>query len=264
MKRKLWNEYEFFIDTEFDFFRFNDRTRKDLDRTHIKRHESSVINVIATLQNMINPFACDQTALVNLSSGLLASPETSKDLLGAEELGERCLLQFLEERILCDQPDIFSTIKRNNIRTFCSDITKKNVKDRKGTEIPVKMNRNLFARLLIIAKSINVDLQEVLKYSLGLYPLSLATVDGAFVKTAKAKLFHILEQSADAEANKSSFQGGAVIIDAMAVVQMLIKLPPTFADLADAIFEKIFSTAKNWNASRIYFVADTYPEMSIK
>ena len=40
------------------------------------------------------------------------------------------------------------------------------------------MNRNFFARLLIVAKSLEID---------------IATASGSLVKTAKHKLFHILE-----------------------------------------------------------------------
>ena len=67
------------------------------------------------------------------------------------------------------------------------------LKNCKGKEIAVKMNRNFFARLLIVAKSLEIDMKEVLSYSLGIYPLSLATASGSLVKTAKHKLFHILE-----------------------------------------------------------------------
>ena len=53
------------------------------------------------------------------------------------------------------------------------------------------MNRSFFARLLILAKSRQIDLAEVLSYSFGVYPLSLAAAFRTFVKTAKFKLFEI-------------------------------------------------------------------------
>ena len=40
-------------------------------------------------------------------------------------------------------------------------------------------------------------MKEVLSYSLGIYPLSLATSSGGLVKTAKQKLFHILESKGE-------------------------------------------------------------------
>ncbi|CAB4017441.1 Hypothetical predicted protein [Paramuricea clavata] len=59
----------------------------------------------------------------------------------------------------------------------------------------MKTSRDLFARLLILSKTREINLKELLSYSLSDYPLSLATVNGAsLVKTAKAKMFEILEE----------------------------------------------------------------------
>ena len=71
------------------------------------------------------------------------------------------------------------------------------LKNSKDKETAVKMNRNFFARLLIVARSREIDMKEVLSYSLGIYPLSLATASGGLVKTAKHKLFHILESKGE-------------------------------------------------------------------
>ena len=55
------------------------------------------------------------------------------------------------------------------------------------------MSRDLFSQLLLIAKTREVDIEVVLSYSVGTYPLSLATTSGSLLKTAKSKLFEILE-----------------------------------------------------------------------
>ena len=44
-----------------------------------------------------------------------------------------------------------------------------------------------------MSKSREIDLKELLSYNLSDYPLSLATAVGGLVKTAKSKLFEILE-----------------------------------------------------------------------
>ena len=54
-------------------------------------------------------------------------------------------------------------------------------------------SRDLFARVLILPKTSEINLEELLSYSLSDYPLLLATVSGGLVKTAKAKMFEILE-----------------------------------------------------------------------
>ena len=54
----------------------------------------------------------------------------------------------------------------------------------------------------------------------------------------------------------------AVIIDAMAMLQRLVRVPDRFGDLAEVVFAGILRQAGN--ASRVDFVADQYPEISIK
>ena len=87
----------------------------------------------------------------------------------------------------------------------------------------MKRSRDLFARLLILSKTREINLKELLSYSLSDYPLSLAAVNGGLVKTANAKMFEILETMAlnpviDAEDVE---ERNALIIDAMAVIQMM-------------------------------------------
>ena len=56
------------------------------------------------------------------------------------------------------------------------------------------MSRDLFARLLLVAKSRDIDLLNVLSYCRGTYLLSLAPINGNLLKTAKSKLADILER----------------------------------------------------------------------
>ena len=84
------------------------------------------------------------------------------------------------------------------------------------------MNRNFFARLSIVAKSREIDMEEVLSYSLGIYPLSLATASGGLVKTAKHKMFHILESKRrNDEVNIRERCNNALIVDAVALLQAI-------------------------------------------
>ena len=58
----------------------------------------------------------------------------------------------------------------------------------------LKNDRDLFARLLLIGKSRNIDTQELLSYALKSAPLPFATINGSIVKTDKAKLMHAIEE----------------------------------------------------------------------
>ena len=86
------------------------------------RHEKDVLSVVNTLQNMVNPFQADDeiTDLIHLSSGLVATPDVTADLLGTKQRGEECVTGFLKDRLLVSEPDIFSTIPRLKLKTFSS------------------------------------------------------------------------------------------------------------------------------------------------
>lgn len=142
------------------------------------------------------------------------------------------------------------------------------VKDSKGQEVALKISRNLFARLLIIARSrkIKIDLKDVLPYSLNAYPLSLATPSGTLVKTAKAKLLHILENTATAQSQVDvrSFSDNAIGVDGMATIQAFKGKFTTFSEFSDKVFDSLVKLVLYWKAKRLDFVCDTYPRISIK
>ena len=145
---------------------------------------------------MIDPFEVDQQELLSLSSGAVLENDAANFLLNAEQIGEAQFTEFAQTNLFVEKPDIFTPLKKTRLPTFSSG-KKTMLKNSKGKEIAVKMNRNFFARLLIVAKSREIDMKEVLSYSLGIYPLSLATASGGLVKMAKHKLFHILESKGE-------------------------------------------------------------------
>lgn len=166
------------------------RNRKDLDISVCKRNENAVCAVITTVSNMINPFTVEQESLMSLTSGFLLGDDIADDLLRSEEIEEDQFVRFTRDNLLSEKPDIFVTLKKSKVKTFAS--TKQSVKDSNGKEVHLKMNRDLFARLLLVAKNRDIDMEHVLSYSLGIYPLSLATTSGTLVKTVKSKLLDIL------------------------------------------------------------------------
>ena len=99
----------------------------------------------------------------------------------------------MEENLFSKEPDLFAILEKNKLQTSSS--SKRKVA--KGCkEKSVKLNRNFFSRLLVISKNREIDLNEVLTYSLGSFPLSLATATGGLVKTAKLNLLEIIESEA--------------------------------------------------------------------
>ena len=171
---------------------------------------------------------------------------------------------FVKTNLISNKPDVFAKIKRNNICAFKPEKTS-TVMNSKGKEILLKTSRDFFARLLVVAKNREVNLREVLSYCLSVYPLSLSTPSGTLVKTSKSKLFELVEGLADKqEVDLRAFQENALILGAMAVLQTMKGKWKTFGELADAVFKEIIGLTQHWNVTRLDFVADRYPLLSIK
>ena len=118
--------------------------------------------------------------------------------------------------------------------------------------------------MLLIAKSRDLDMEDVLKYSLRPFPAPLVTMEGNLVKTCKSKLLFIIEAESN-EAYVENVDGdSALIIDAMAVLQTMKLTATTFGKLAEGLLAKIVMMANSSNSSRVDFVGDRYPQQSIK
>ena len=130
----------------------------------------------------------------------------------------------------------------------------------KGKEQILRADRNLFARMTVIAQTRDMDMREVLKYTQGPLPWSLATPEGLYVKTSKSKLAEVLEKDVDPCAEEPD--ASVYILDGMALLQSIKNVPRTFGDLAEYMLKLIIRTSRN--AVRVDFVTDTYPELSIK
>ena len=129
-----------------------------------------------------------------------------------------------------------------------------------GRHSIVQNQCNLFARLTVAAQTRSFDMKNVLSYELGVFPYSLATVDGCLVKTAKSKLLPLLLKDA---ALLPSVPGQyATVVDAMAMLQTTVPTGDTFGSLAKQLLLSLLRTVQP-NA-RLDFVSDQYPANSIK
>ena len=75
-----------------------------------------------------------------MASGEVLETTAADRLLSAEQLGEEKFSKFIEENLFSEEPDIFAKLERNKLQTFSSG-KKKFVKDCKGKETSVKLNR---------------------------------------------------------------------------------------------------------------------------
>jgi hypothetical protein len=141
------------------------------------------------------------------------------------------------------------------LRTFSN-------KGSKGQLVAMKNSKILFAKMLLIAKSRNLQLDDVFKYSLRPFPCSLATSEGDLVKTQKSKLVHAIEEEAQSSSvSDPPLENSACILDAMAILQTL---PEKFGELATQLLIKVIKIAVSCHCKRFDFVCDRYLRQSIK
>ena len=87
----------------------------------------------------------------------------------------------------------------------------------KGLLVPLKMDKNLFARMALIGQFRIIDLKDVFRYLLGPLPWSLADAYGLPRKTNKAKLLQILEKGTPV--TETYPQNAYSIYDGMSILQ---------------------------------------------
>ena len=181
-------------------------------------------------------------------------------MLTAKKKGTEALTTFVEDRLSSTSKCFCDTLSKLKLGNF-SNVKKSSSLSKEGKTVILRADRNLFARLLVIGKNRKVDLRELLVHEFGPLPWSLASFDGSLAKTNKAALPKLLEDGVDSLQHLPA-QTSAVIMDATAIVQMLSKIPDKCSDLAEIVFNRILLQAGE--ATRVDFVGDQYPEISIK
>ena len=76
-------------------------------------------------------------------------------MLQAEKTGDAKMKEFWKERFQSTKISFFSPIKQNKLKTFKNMVVKSIVKSKEKSTI-IAAERNLFGRLLILAKSRNI------------------------------------------------------------------------------------------------------------
>ena len=237
----------------------DNRLHKETGKSRIKHDEEDVRRVMEVVSNWTNPFEPSEE-LSSLSSGCVVTETIKSDLLAAKEKGTEALTAFVEDRLLSDSVGFFDPLPKLRLGTF-RDAQKKTTVSKEGSAVILNTDRNLFARLLVIGQSRQMDLRQLLVHELGPLPWSLALFDGALVETNKAALPKLLEDGVESLQCLPT-QTTAVIIDAMAMLQTLNKIPERFSQLSEMIFKKILMQVEE--ARRVDFVGDQYPSISIK
>ena len=242
---------------------------KDGSSTRIRRDESDVGKIVNCFDSglMANPFSEDADQLLNIASGVVLPVDVASRLVESTTTGLAEMNKFIQKRLNSNETSFWEPISNLKIKTFDCAVKKVDVKTKDEKVFTIGGDRDLFGRLLLVAKVRNVDIKEVLSYELASVPISLAHPDGSLRKTAKHVLLSILERDEVVEPNlpKRRATPVAYIIDGMALVQATKSSGAlTFGDLASKYFDVVTSPLKDFDCSRVDVVLDQYWSLSIK
>ncbi|KAK3741541.1 hypothetical protein QZH41_002925 [Actinostola sp. cb2023] len=232
----------------------------DLGISRIKKDEADVQILVDLFEkNWTNPFD-PSDELVSISTGTAATPEISKDLLGAYTIGEQAYTEFKEKRIENESSQKFhDRLPKHNLKSFTNIKAKKKTKS-SNKEAILKADHRLFGRMVLIATSRNLQMKDVLKHPLGPLPWALANCDGTLKKTNKSSLARNLEKKIASAAEIP--QPSACIIDGMSLVQKVQAENKTFAELSEHLLVSALRAATG--SARVDVVFDVYNDNSIK
>ncbi len=232
---------------------------KEATKSRIAKDEKAVRAVMNKLLNeVINPFECQSTELVSLTSGIVATKQVQDDLLRAENVGLENCKEFASKRLLSLDVPYHDPIKKCSLGSFSTLTSTKQKKTSDEKTVIIKADRGLFARLMVIAQRRNIDFDIILQHELGPLPWSLSTVFGTLQTTTKSAMLNaILDIACPLIPQIPS--NSALVIDFMALIQTYTN-PETFGKLAEKILRDVTSST----VKRIDLVCDRYFDISIK
>ena len=134
---------------------------KQLDTTRIKSDASAVADVVELVNTTVNHFDNEFQSLVHLSNGTVAPNNVESDMKNMHEKGEVAAVSYMKTNILSSKPDIYTPVKKFNLRTFSSVNKKINSKTKNGDIVTLKNSMKLFAKMLLIAKNRDLDMKDV-------------------------------------------------------------------------------------------------------
>ena len=130
----------------------------------------------------------------------------------------------------------------------------------KGKIKDVAVQRDIFGLLMAVSSKEGavVNLDKALSYALSTVPLALATSDGIRRKTSKSKLMDATFSSVGTD-NVNTDHSTCLVIDLIATIRCIAKVPNTFGELAFQLLHQIKSMYQT-----VYAACDTYLQRSIK
>ena len=217
---------------------------------------------IATVlkEDFVNPFSDkNKRNLYNLASRHPLPEEATEHLLSLEKQG---LLGDFSERLHLSEEQtsaFFDPISRVSWKGFRSAKKKAKITAKEKTK-DVAVQRDILGLLMAVSSKEGavVDLDKALSYALSPVPLALATSDGIRRQPDKSKLMDAALSSVITD-NVNTDHATSLVINLIATIRCIAKVPNTFREIALQLLHQIPSTYQT-----VYAACDTYLERSIK
>lgn len=129
----------------------------------------------------------------------------------------------------------YATLKKQNLKTFTQLSKTKKVAKSKGDEMILRADRNLFARMILVAESRQLHMRDVLEHPLAPLPSSLALSNELLRKTNKAQLSRELEKLV--QPTEQVPVPTVYLIDGMALFQKVDHF--CFGEIADTAMARV-------------------------
>lgn len=230
----------------------------DLESYNIRRDSKHLELFVNAFSKFVNPFHADidKLKLYNISSGKAATQAVQDYLTNIEENGTKLREQFISE--CADSPDRFEkSITKVKILNFSNEIVKKTVKSRNKVQ-EIKMQRDLFGRLLGLSLDYKVDMEKIFCYPVTPLPMSMCRLDGSLYQTEKSAIVKCFEKQHKCTDAPKIFD--IVIVDGFFLLHTMHDIPATFGGIS----KKIMSIITAFKAPRVDIIFDQYFSPSIK
>ena len=109
-------------------------------------------------------------------------------LFAAKENGENEINEFVKQKIIENPNKVWEQISKLNTPTFETLNKVITVPISKDKEKHIKYDKDLFQKFLVVSRSREIDLQDVLSYKLSPVPSSIAHLNRSTRKTVKSNL----------------------------------------------------------------------------
>ncbi|GFW12732.1 uncharacterized protein TNCV_3884421 [Trichonephila clavipes] len=214
---------------------------EDLIPNRIKIYGKQIPDFIDFFENDINPFdeSLDKYSLYNIATTKLVPENVATILLNIEKNGEDLGKQFITECVE-DQDRFYKSIKK--IKCLILLLLQRRKKITLGNKVIVlRMQRDLFGRLLGLPMTNKVEIEKVLGFPLTPIPTSMCHANGSIGKTNKAQLIKAFEKKVS-KVNQQFLFFDISILDGFFMLHFMKEVPRTF-DAISKKFLKMISVA---------------------